>query len=322
MKWLLLTVIMGCSLGSGFAQTSDLLNSLPEDVAKLKLECEISRAELRKPLIGLRQQYVKRLIQLRDAAQSRGVLNELLAVTNEIKRAKGQPLERDELPESEHPADLIGARNIYERGREALMVRARRDEEPLVKEYHSALLARVNELTRAERLEGAVLVKQLLEIELKKYQSERESPTGGDGLRPIGAFANKSTPGRLEIRAQLDGRSHLYIRGKQIWYDHSEGKSAPVGRHGSDHPSEVNGEEWLPVWEGKRTRPLDIAETLSKSEPPPKIRATVLDGRGTVEVVEQPSAANKYTAKIEMRDQNKDGRGFYGSDWLEFRLTW
>ena len=72
MKWLLLTVILGCSLGSGFSQTPDLLNSLPEDVAKLKLECEISRAELRKPLMGLRQQYVKRLIQLRDAAQSRG----------------------------------------------------------------------------------------------------------------------------------------------------------------------------------------------------------------------------------------------------------
>ena len=84
----------------------------------------------------------------------------------------------------------------------------------------------------------------------------------------------------------------------------------------------MNGEDWLPVWEGKRTRPLDTAITLSQSEPPPKIRATVLDGRGTVEVVEQPSAANKFTAKIAMRDQNEDGKGFFGSDWLEFRLTW
>ena len=322
MKSPLLILILGCSLVTGWAQDPELLKGLPDDVAELKLECEISRAELRKPLVALRQQYLNRLTQIRDEAQSRGVLAALLAVTNEIKRVKGESLDRGEVPESEQPGDLVSARKIYQRERQALMARFQRLEEPLVKRYHSALLAKVNELTRSEQLETAVRVKKLLEVELKNYQSQSQSLAKGTDVRPIGSPGSRATPGKLEIRAQVDGMSHLYMRGSQIWYDHSEGSNAPVGRHGGDHPSEVNGEEWRPVWEGKRTRPLDLDVSLPKYDPPATVRSKVLDGRGTIVIVEQPSAENEYTLKVAMRDRNEAGKGFFGSEWLEFRLTW
>jgi len=28
------------------------------------------------------------------------------------------------------------------------------------------------------------------------------------------------------------------------------------------------------------------------------------------------------TVIVELRDENKDGRGLNGSDWIEFRLSW
>jgi hypothetical protein len=31
---------------------------------------------------------------------------------------------------------------------------------------------------------------------------------------------------------------------------------------------------------------------------------------------------NAHTAIVELRDQKKDGGGYFGSDWLEFRLSW
>lgn len=45
-------------------------------------------------------------------------------------------------------------------------------------------------------------------------------------------------------------------------------------------------------------------------------------GRGIAEVIQQPSALNDHTAMIELRDQDKAGGTFFGSDWLEFRLSW
>lgn len=114
----------------------------------------------------------------------------------------------------------------------------------------------------------------------------------------------------LTIRAEIDGRSELRIQGQSIWWHHLEFE-AP-GMWGDDQPTFLNGEEWWPLW------PLDelafcncdSTKEALLSEPLKSDGATIslssIMGRGSVQIVQQPSAGNGFTARIEFNDPLPD----------------
>ena len=123
----------------------------------------------------------------------------------------------------------------------------------------------------------------------------------------------------LTVRAEIDGRSELRIQGQQIWWHHYEWE-AP-GMWGDDQPTLLNGEEWWPMW------PLDellncdcdssketVLSTPLKSDGS-TISISNIVGRGIVQIVGQPSAANNFTASIEFNDPLPD------REWVTVTIT-
>ena len=139
---------------------------------------------------------------------------------------------------------------------------------------------------------------------------------------PNNRLGRDNSSGSLSVKIQIDGRSWMLISKEHLWLSHEDGMGAPAGEHQGSFSTTLGTEEWKPVWSGNVTNRKKLDLPLPVDAEGFELRARLRSGRGSVEVDQQPTAANGYIAKIRMSDVSPDGRKFSGSDWLEFRLTW
>jgi len=288
--------------------------SLPEEVDPLRLDHEILLTEVEKPLGILAGHYLRKLEKLQKETQATGDLQAVLAIQKEIEavREAGQPPDE---PVARQPSGLAQARRIYRRAREKIEKRIAPRRAALQRKYAADLAALQQTLTREGRLDDALAVKreaQLVREEIGRVTALDPDPKPDERDREV------------KLRMQVDGVSHLLVRGDEIWYDHRNGRAAPPGRHQGEFPTYIDDDgEWMPEWEGSVTEPHDIGLGLPAGEPAPELHLRMSpEGRGHAEIVEQPSRENGYTARIELRDESRRGKRYFGSEWMEFRLWW
>jgi hypothetical protein len=127
----------------------------------------------------------------------------------------------------------------------------------------------------------------------------------------------------LFLKVQVDGLTHLYLRGDTIWFDHTRGRAHPPGLHEGIFPTYIDRTiEWLPVWEDNVTQALAYETGLPLEGIAPEVRVRAGAGRGIAEVIQQPGETNDYTTIVELRDETRGGKRFGGSDWLEIKIYW
>lgn len=325
--WILAAVLAtggatGFALGraqddAGFAR----IRELSPDASQARFEYEVMRAEIRKPVAVLLGQYRNRLEGLEEEFQAQGDLDSVLSLRAELDSLEknGEPLAE---PPAGEPLELVEAREIFLSNHQPLEAEIASD----LEEERQICAAELGKVVEAFVKEGeetkAVQVQSMIDaLDEEGHASGEESASGmanANGDLDLGGLRE------IEMRVQVDGVSHLMLRGDEIWFDHSEGRAAAPGRHFGEFPTYLGGEdfEWMPEWEGDVTRPLDGNFGLPTDEPAPTVSIRNLRGRGYAEVVEQPSAANGYTARIAMRDETRSGRTFAGSEWIEFRIVW
>ncbi len=114
----------------------------------------------------------------------------------------------------------------------------------------------------------------------------------------------------LTVRAEIDGRSELRLQGQFIWWHHYEFE-AP-GMWGDDQPTFLNDEEWWPMWPFDELAFCNCSSTRESLLAVPiksdgsEVSISNIQGRGLVQITEQPSAANDYTVRIEFSDPLPD----------------
>ncbi len=208
------------------------------------------------------------------------------------------------------PQILAQARIIYDEARTTAELGVDAAVGAEKKRLYEKLSEMVIELTKKGRLEDAVAVRTFAE-KLNSGVISRVAP----------ALSSSSKP--LTLRVQVDGSTHLFIKGDLLWFDHRDGKAKAPGRHQGEFPTFINDTvEWMPVWTGKVNEPYDVGVGLADSIASPLLKAEVLEGRRVVDVIELPSPQNDFTAKLSLRDENKSGKTFFGSEWITFTLTW
>ncbi|HXV59053.1 MAG TPA: hypothetical protein VEK15_00050 [Vicinamibacteria bacterium] len=91
-------------------------------------------------------------------------------------------------------------------------------------------------------------------------------------------------------RGRVDGVDDIFIQGNQVRIEHVSAKPIQNQEH-------------------RFTAPLPFAEV--------ELDLEIIEGRGTIRLMEQPSQRNQFTAVVRVDDQDKSGDGDY-----EFELTW
>ena len=294
----------------GFAMAQESGKPLPQALSNLQFEHEVKLAEIYKPTKSLASSYGKRLAVIATELQQQGNLPGLLAVNAEIETLKKTGTSNPKPPESGEPHLLVEARTIFDRENQLLTAKIARVAEPLIDAYRTRLELLKADYTRQGLLDEALATKNLL-------TAIPENPIPKPSS--FGEAAKRS----LKVKVQIDGVSHLHLRGSEIWFDHSKGNASPPGRHQGEFPTYLEDKtEWLPTWTGRVTAPFDAGITLPTDGPQVVINLRFSEGRGHALVVQKPSQENDYVAIIEMRDEREGGGGFNSSDWMEFRLSW
>jgi hypothetical protein len=133
-------------------------------------------------------------------------------------------------------------------------------------------------------------------------------------------------PATLKVRAFIDGRSQLVIRGNEVYWHHLDW--AAPGRHLDaevPQPTYLNHVRWMPSWpdlldtENRgctcNSAPFKEFPILAKHDQ--IIHLVVAQGRGKVSVLQNPASNNDYTLIIEFDDNTQPG-----PDWYEIDLTY
>lgn len=305
----------------GMAQVDPAGEPKPATLNELKFEFDIDRAELIAPLKELDKLYLAQLEKLGQQAQERGALDELIAVRAELARVEGR------LPEEEGSdfPELVKIRAIYKKSKAERTDLMHQRLFPVIERYKGQLEVLRTEQTKQNLLEDAILTNEqltqvtTLEAEMRTAQDDPTAVAASPAYPGLGGAAATSA---LKVKVQVDGVSHLFLKDGKVWFDHSKGRAAPPGRHQGSFPTLLNDKtSWMPVWNGTVTEPFAAGFQFPKEEAT-KINLRMSEGRGIADVIQQPSVQNDFTAIVELSDQRKDGSAFFGSDWLEFRLSW
>jgi hypothetical protein len=130
----------------------------------------------------------------------------------------------------------------------------------------------------------------------------------------------------VAIDALIDGRSRLVIQDGAIHWEHVEFERP--GMWGGEFPTYVSVSvggvvelahfAWQPVWidDGDISEPLDIGHGPFGSDCDPATLTLVL-GRESVEVIQQPLRLNGLTTIVEFDDNEH-----WGADWYTVRIEW
>jgi dipeptidyl aminopeptidase/acylaminoacyl peptidase len=137
----------------------------------------------------------------------------------------------------------------------------------------------------------------------------------------------RPTPTTLKIRAYIDGRSHLVLRGDTAHWYHLEAV-APGRLHGpnkgsTNEPTYLNGEAWYPDWPDVPDREnvgCDCDSSTFVGIPAlarqdQTVSLDIIQALDKVAILQQPSAANDYTLIVEF-----DNLGPGGADWYTIEL--
>lgn len=316
--------VCACSILPGHAQNTPPTPSLND----LKLEFDIVRAELLKPVTELDDLYGAQLEKLRLESQSRGNLEEVVAARSESARLGGA--EPD--PKAVDFPELIRLREIYQKAKSDRVRAMNRALLPALEKHQALLEALRTTQTRENRIDEAIATqKEIDHLVALEGATRKQTETSAGLATPAATTTAMTNPGSgqgpgataLKVRVQIDGIGHLHLRGGEIWYDHSRGRAAAPGRHEGEHPTYLNDKtEWRPVWSGSGTQRYAAGIAMPLEGTPADVHVRQSGGRGHVVVLQQPAATNDFTTILELRDQTKEGRTFNGSDWLEFRVSW
>jgi hypothetical protein len=137
------------------------------------------------------------------------------------------------------------------------------------------------------------------------------------------ATNNPSTTITLNIRARIDGLSDLVIQGDTVSWYHRVG-GAP-GRW-IESSTYINGIEWDPDWPDVPDRYNTNCECYSSAYEGiatianyPPVTLEIVRGRGSVNIIQQPSQENNHTLIIEF-DDVANPVDTYGDDLYEINL--
>ena len=127
----------------------------------------------------------------------------------------------------------------------------------------------------------------------------------------------------LDVRAHIDGRSLLILSGNTAQWFHLE--AAAPGRHdGVEFATYINGDSWLPSWpdiSGPENRNCRCTSSTYEGPDPlvaeseAVVTLEIVQARGEVLVLDQPTKQNGFTLVVEFDDTPGS------SDWYEVRIV-
>jgi len=137
-----------------------------------------------------------------------------------------------------------------------------------------------------------------------------------------GVCTKGGCPGELRVRALIDGQSQLVFSGAKVKW-HVVRAAAPGLWDGHHDATVLSGTPWTPVWPNAgENRDCNCDSQPSPDVPAPLkgveqiVKLTKTQGRGSVTITEQPSAANGFTLKVDFNDPPG------GAAWFEIVLNY
>jgi len=134
--------------------------------------------------------------------------------------------------------------------------------------------------------------------------------------------------GQVHVRIHIDGRSWVVLRGDELWLVHYD--FAAPGRHeGANHPTVVDGEEWIPEWpfgpppdEGRDCGGCETIDRFYLDQQLPTegemvVELDVLESRGSTTLVLEPTPAADNAVAVQLNDNPPSG-----SVWYEVIVHW
>ncbi len=114
-----------------------------------------------------------------------------------------------------------------------------------------------------------------------------------------------SMGGVLRVEARIDGHSQLVIQGNSVQWHHIQ--YTPPGIPANENlPTALNGTSWYPAWPANNCQDCwssifrNLCPTLAASSTAAAVNK--VDGRDSVNIVQQPSAGNNYTLIVDFSD--------------------
>jgi hypothetical protein len=115
-------------------------------------------------------------------------------------------------------------------------------------------------------------------------------------------------PKTVTFKAFVDGVDVVKLSGKNLWIEHLYDQLP--GR------MFINGKKWNPVWDKNTSASYEL-KPMFKPHSLESVRLTKCTGRGSISIMEKPTAENGGTLAIRV-----DDGGIGGADWYEFTVSW
>ena len=135
----------------------------------------------------------------------------------------------------------------------------------------------------------------------------------------------------IRVKALIDGKSHLIIRGYVAQWRHMA-RCVPGSDGDRECPTVINGMEWFPIWPRISGEESDAQEILYSDayadvDPPLPTRDSLVTLRHVAvrhraAIIQKPHAGNNFTLIIEL-DDNVSSRNHYyagGPFWYEVEI--
>ena len=119
----------------------------------------------------------------------------------------------------------------------------------------------------------------------------------------------------VTVLSLIDGSDVLKIRGNELWFEHRNfqlpGKWVNDFEASGDEPTYINSEAWVPKWSGPVSLPYTAKSSLLPQGAQFDARLVTPQDRGSVTILEQPSAQNSFTLSILLDDDSLPGAAWY-----------
>lgn len=145
-------------------------------------------------------------------------------------------------------------------------------------------------------------------------------------LKPNAVNELHLQPTTLKVRAFVDGRSQLIIQGRTIRWHHLDFEAPGRWRFGEgSKPTYLNQIAWEPIWPDTPDSTNEFCDCDSSSYycipslagKTQTVLLQVVQGRGSIHIVQQPATDNDFTLIVEL-----DDNPLAGADWYEVNLTY
>ena len=119
----------------------------------------------------------------------------------------------------------------------------------------------------------------------------------------------------VTILSLIDGSDVLKIRGNELWFEHRNfvlpGKWVDDSDASGNEPTYINGEAWAPKWSGNVSLPYAGKTRLLPDGAQFDARLVTPHDRGSVTILQQPSAQNNFTLSVLLDDDFANGAAWY-----------